>query len=298
MDVPALKSRVETYSQIVTLSAVAIYAAGFIVLSAQHASLGLPQLNLLRPRILSAGVLLFLFAGIPAWESLKLGEARTFASTDPTSPDKVRRGIELFPALMLAVAFSAMLARQLLVGGYTTPGTHDGRAVLGFLPFAAIVASVDVWLPPKYVRMIVLTIASVWLLLCIYWTRDESLYFLFAWFSWCVWTTMRTYGPITNVQRLKTVNLIQTVLGGIGTFGIFALAIYPRIPSVFGGGEPIPATISFVLQNNQPPIGNVPQLKVWMLDETDAGFFFLDSRDGKKAVYIPRNEVSAIHFGD
>ena len=64
-----LKARVETVVQVTTLGAVALYVSGFVVLSVHHSRFGIPQLNLFRPKILFAGVLFCLLAGIPVLET-------------------------------------------------------------------------------------------------------------------------------------------------------------------------------------------------------------------------------------
>jgi hypothetical protein len=39
-------------------------------------------------------------------------------------------------------------------------------------------------------------------------------------------------------------------------------------------------------------------MAVFLIDETDTGFYILKSRDAKRAMYIPRGVVSLIYFGD
>lgn len=290
-----LKKRVEILAHIVTVSAIAIYVCGFVVLSVQHASLGLPQVNLLRPRILSAGVLLIVFAGIPTLGMFQIGEVREFLTGNHAVKDRFRATVRLGPVAIMALAVLAFLFRQLLVG---SPGTHDFRGFLGLALSIGLITALEVWFPPVWVRRLIITVSVAWLIFCVYLTMDKTLYILLGWFSWCAFTTVQTYGALKRPEELWTVNLFQTIVGTVITFGFFAVYVYPRIPAIRGGGEAIPATLSFVLQDKQPPVGTTQQLKVWMVDETDTGFYFLQSKESKKAVFVPRNEVSAIFFGE
>jgi hypothetical protein len=62
------------------------------------------------------------------------------------------------------------------------------------------------------------------------------------------------------------------------------------------GGAPIPVTFQFA--DKQPPVGTDSKMKAWIIDETDAGFYFLQSKDSKKAIFIPRNAVTAVYYGE
>jgi hypothetical protein len=138
MNEEAFKKRLETLAHLLTVTVIAVYVCGFIVLAVQHASFGLPQLNLLRPRILSAGVLLIVFAGIPALETLRISDVRKFVSANPTLPDKFAPALHMAPLLISMMAVSAFFFRQLLVGSWFSSGTHDSWVFLGLVPFAAL----------------------------------------------------------------------------------------------------------------------------------------------------------------
>ena len=91
-------------------------------------------------------------------------------------------------------------------------------------------------------------------------------------------------------------NLVQTVVGVVATFSFFGVLVYPRIPAMVGGGEPLPATIAFV-QDKKPPIGESDRLRVWLLDETDDGYYFIHDKNSKNAVFVPKSEIRAVYFG-
>jgi hypothetical protein len=293
-----VRNHISTLAQATTLAAIAIYIFGFMVLSVQHASFGLPQINLLRPKIVSAGLLLCVFAAIPIWETLKIVEVQQFAAITPNTPERFKAGLKMLPWLLMAMTVSAFICRQLLVGSWFSPGTHEYWLVLGLLPLPAVAVASQVWPWSLPLRIVALTLATAWLVFGAFRTRDKTFYVLIGWFSWCAFVTLKSYGHLVNIERLRTMSLFQAVMAVSSTFVIFGLFVYGQIPAMLGGGEAVPATISFVMQDKQPPVGNTQQLKVWMVDETDAGFYFLVKKDAKNAIVVPRNGVSAIYFGE
>ncbi len=91
--------------------------------------------------------------------------------------------------------------------------------------------------------------------------------------------------------RINYFTVILTVFGVVGMFGQY---IFPKIPSVVCGGASVPATIQF---QDKLPNGEYSKSKVWLIEETDAGFYYLPTEDSKKAVFIPRSVVTAIYYG-
>ena len=99
-----------------------------------------------------------------------------------------------------------------------------------------------------------------------------------------------------NLNAVPIRGWVQGVMTGFGTVGFFALLLYPALPSAFLGGVPVPITFQFA--DKSMPIANSPQLKGWLLDETDDGFYFIQDKNTKKAVFIPRSDVTAVFYGE
>jgi hypothetical protein len=66
-----LRSRIQLVTQVAAIFAVISYAAGFLTISLHNASLGILQQSLLRPKILSAGILFLVLTGLPVLEAAR-----------------------------------------------------------------------------------------------------------------------------------------------------------------------------------------------------------------------------------
>jgi hypothetical protein len=291
------KKRIEIVAQTLAVAVLATYVSGFIVLTVYHSNLGISQLNLLRPKILAAGVLVGILFGIPVVETLRLPKVKAFLVIPPYTREKWSAGLAMLPSLVVVMVLTGGLLRQMFVGSWFSPGTHILWVLWGTAPLLVASAAVDTWPVPKFVRWSVFILALVWLVYCLYRTRDRILWAVVAWFLWCAFAGLRMYGPLTNTEKLRTVDLAQIVFGVVTTFGVFGLWLYDCLPAMLMGGEPVPATISFKVQDKSPLEGN-QRAKVWIIDETAEGFYFLPTKDAKKAVFIPRETVGAIYYGD
>jgi hypothetical protein len=295
MDIDRIKNDASTLAQLVTVVAVAVYALGFLVLSVQHASVGLPQLSLLRPRIVSAGVLLCISAAIPMLEAVRV--LIRFLPWPATVEEWIKVAPKLVSELFFVVAASSVLLRQVMVGSYFSPGTHFVWSVVGFVVLAAWTVAIQVREMRPVIRRVGLLLAICFFLFALYRTKDTTTWILFGWFAWCSLVVVQAYGPLTDLRKLRYVNLVQTVVGVVATFSFFGVLVYPRIPAMVGGGEPLPATISFNA-DKKPPVGQSDSLRVWLLDETDDGYYFLQDKNSKNAVFVPKSEVRAVFFGN
>ncbi len=43
---------------------------------------------------------------------------------------------------------------------------------------------------------------------------------------------------------------------------------------------------------------NVSKAKVWVIDETDVGFYVIRTKAEKKAIFVPRGFIKTIYFGE
>src|SRR5215831_7799505 len=68
MDEQKWETRLKVLTQVAAICLAGIYVAGFLVVSVYHVRYGIPGFDFLRPRIISAGVLFFLFLAFPLWE--------------------------------------------------------------------------------------------------------------------------------------------------------------------------------------------------------------------------------------
>jgi hypothetical protein len=288
VDEQSIKSRLEILTPIAGGAAILVYVVGFLVLSIHHASFGILDSGLLRPRILSAGVIFCILTLIPAIETIRLSGPDSFEINALTDKDEIKNLFSMIPYMVFPLIGSGMIIR-IWVGGEQPFLEHVGW-IAGMLLGGGLVFAIPLRNKGTLVKALRSVIAMCWICFCLYKTRDHMWWLLSAWFMWCAFITFQVSGTIKNFERLKTVNVAQTVVTAFGTIAAFGLFIYPRVPALVGGGSPIPATLCFAAAA-QPN-------RMWILDDTDAGFYLLPVKDAKKAIFIPRSGVTEIQYGD
>ncbi len=71
MNADTFKTQAQAAYHGATVAALAIYVIGFLILSLHHAYFGIPQVSLLRGRIISTGLLFCVLAAIPVIETVR-----------------------------------------------------------------------------------------------------------------------------------------------------------------------------------------------------------------------------------
>ncbi len=305
MDEEKLRSRIPVLAQLTGILAVVTYGAGFLVLSLHHASFGISQFNLLRPKIISAGVLFFVLAALAAIEtaqafSFQLGIDKLPETHNISVPPRRDvRWVYSLALLLSALVISALLLRQFL--GDSPPGDALYSWALGaVVPSAAAFAAIPFVIMRKRkwelaACVVVVVLSVVWMAYCIYRTRDTTFSILVGWFLLCSYNFYLVRGALKDIRQLSNVNWIQVLTLGMGTVVFFGDQVYPRIRPGFGGGSPSEATVQFV---DKSPFDATGKARVWFIDETDFGFYVIRSKEAKKAIFLPRNTIAAIYFGE
>ncbi len=305
MDEGKLRSRIAVLAQLTGILAVVTYGAGFLALSLHHASFGISQFNLLRPKIISAGVLFFVLAALAAIETTQAFgfhlDGDKLPGTDNISVPTRRhvRWIYSLAFLLIALVASALLLRQFL--GDSPPGDALYSWAFGAVfPSAAAVAAIPLLFMRKRkgelaACVVVVVLSVLWMVYCIYRTRDTTFSVLVGWFLLCSYDFYVVRGALKDIRQLSNVNWVQAATLAMGTAVFFGVQVYPRIRSGFGGGSPSQATVQFV---DKSPFDGTGEARVWFIDETDFGFYVIRSKEAKKAIFLPRNTIAAIYFGE
>lgn len=299
-----IQARIQLMTHAAALVAVILYAAGFLTLSLHHAYFGVAQFGLLRPKILSAGILLLVFFALPVLEVArvyglwKFGDPRLQNADDKQVEPHDRLNF-LHLSRLVALLTSAM-AISIAIRPFLVNYDPDKKLLVWSLVMVAgfVLALVGVRILGKKHPLTcrLLRVSSILLFPLGLWRmNDLKLVGLVVWFCWSAWIGHEVSGAFKNLENLRNSHWHIVVLNAVGTVSLFTLLIYPNVRPAFGGGAPTPATFYFSAKN---PIGDAGQAQIWLLDETDAGYYILNSKEAKKAVFIPRGAVSAIYFGE
>jgi hypothetical protein len=306
----SLRTRVQLLTQVGALLLVIVYIAGFSTISLYHASFGISlQFNLFRPRILSAGTIFIVLTALgmvvaaqtfQLWTSEHTSENTRQAEALPGRPR-----IHKYAALPVRILFflyfatfvSYVIARYLFIDGYELEERFGGwyLAMLLVGPIVGATAGVLQHMG-KPILSVTLSLAGIIFMgFCLWRIHEATLTALLVWFSFGAFTTHSLRELIVNPSKLKEVNWHWSLVWAVSILTLFATAIYPHIKSSLGGGALVPATFQFV---DNSILDNVSRAKVWVIDETDVGFYFVRSKNEKKAIFVPRGFIKTIYFGE
>jgi hypothetical protein len=285
------KDHVPIVAQSLAIFGLLVVGCGFLSLTVYHASLGIPQTSFLRPKIVSTGLLLVVFA------ASGLVPAIFYAAHKPkfegTFKEKFINNLLTVEAYLLGVVAASSIYIRPFLGGWGDVLGNKLKwfGLIGIVPAFISAYPAKQWPWWAYVLRFAVMVASISYGLIR--LGDSPLAILIGWLVWCGYAVYFARFVFRLPDRFNYLYSVMTVVGIVSVFGA---NIYPRISPTLCGGAPVPATITF--SEKQPPLGSSPQLKVWLVDETDAGYYFLQTKDAKKAVYIPRAGVSLIVYGD
>jgi hypothetical protein len=102
------------------------------------------------------------------------------------------------------------------------------------------------------------------------------------------------YEMTVRSWRLRLGDWPQSLTTLLALLTVFATVFYPHIKSSWGGGEPLPISLTLTKDFYALPNQSVACL---LIDETDSGFYVVGQTD-KHATFIPRAAVASIHFAD
>jgi len=192
--------------------------------------------------------------------------------------------------------FSFVIARYLFVDGYEWEDRFGvwGLAILVAGPTIGATALILRQKRP-FLSVTLSLSAIIFIAFCLWRMHDATLIALLSWFCIGAFTAHSLRELVVNPSKLKQVNWHWSLVWTVSILTLFATSIYPHIKSSLGGGAPVPATFQFV---DNSVLDNVSKLKVWVIDETDVGFYVIRTKAEKKAIFVPRGFIKTIYFGD
>lgn len=295
------KERLDLVSRAGAILLVALYGAGFLVVSFRDASYGIVEFGVFRTRLLSAGIIFAIFLGIPFLEACRvfgLLGVPAFESRIGGRDEKLDSSAFSVRSMQIFVFISSSLGTAFFMRMLLADFDWSLRFVLLYLSYMAVVSAVLVArgfgrLRNSAVLSIVVLTVTVALLAFLITMRQWDYLLLLAWFALVGRLTFQMDSPIREPRKLIEANWTLTVLNIVAVFGLFAVFLYPKIRPVYGGGEPTKVVLEFATVS---PIGKSAKSEVWLVDETNEGYYVIHGLNDHKAIFIPRPSVSAVYF--
>jgi hypothetical protein len=299
---PELKSHLEVAARAGAIAVVALYVAGFLVVTFADASHGIVGFGLFRTRVLTAGILLFflLAIGLLNWSRVfgrwgfpKSGEHKIKGTIVPEARAKL-----YFGAMNLLWYFWSSLALAYFICMYVLHCNSPWRFWTVLLGLAVIYAGVATFYKFQFSRHpLVCAVLSLFAIGAgiagLIFLRDKKLGLVLGWFLLVGYVADYVEKQIRQARLLGDVEWHWLLFNVLGVVAFFSLWVYPQIPPSLGGGKPTRVVFQFF---NTSPIDGSTKDPLWMLDEVDMGFYVLRTPDERKAVFLPRSVVSAIYF--
>jgi hypothetical protein len=304
MDQLELKNRLDVAARAGAIMLVALYGAGFLVVSFHNALYGIVEFGLFRTKLLSAGIVFAIFFGIPFWESshifglfgLQAWILKILERDQNLEPSPLFKW-----SLQTLVFFSTAAGICFFLRILLADLDFSLRGVLAYLVIASIAPAVIMPVAWGNVRSraarICLVIAAfgviVLFLVGLMVVHQWTFLVLFAWFVMVGSLARQMNSPIREPKKLLEVNWHLSLLNLVGLFGLFAGFIYPKIKPAFGGGQPTHVVLQFA---NASPVDNSAKMDVLLVDETDGGYYFIRTPEDRKAIFVPKSLVAAVYF--
>jgi hypothetical protein len=275
-----------------------MYGAGFVIVTLHHAQFGVAELSLLKVRVLAAGVLFMVLTLLPV-----IAAARTYGMFGLGGPHIVevrhkpedRHLHEITIALGLYLSsFGLALATSILFDD--EPSVPPRWAFFVILPamfwFAPLIGRLFETHPRKCAALNALVMVGLGSVGTVAW--GFSFLIRTLWFYACCLSTLLMRDSLRQPGFFKRVELERFVAVPLGLILLFSVFVYGTANPKFGGGAPVPVLLHVTPEAAKLLGGEAVSL--WLIDQTDYGFYFLRRREDKKAILLPRSSIRAVEF--
>lgn len=269
----------------------AIYGTGYLVVSIYHASLGLNEINALRPKVAAAGLL---FLVLTSCAVLLAFHVFNFVKSDrdmSTTQKLIIAGMMLY-CFDIAGALGVSLLMDYdnnqplnsIVSTLWASGVLVALAAVGGRNYR----QVQLWKAHWLFQLACILVTASLLVMSMprhgqFGCRQFALYLATVQFAAA---SLSNVNPLLATSRFNIYT--TTIVTMLLPFITFSLWVYPHTHAAFGGGEPTAAEMSLV-----PSL--VPKISVRIIDETEAGYYLIESTDTRVS-FIPRSRVTQVIF--
>ncbi len=278
-----------------------MYATGFVILALYLARFGITELSLLRPRILSTGVLFLLLSAIPMFSVSRTFALFGFGLKKPAMPGSRNVQNQGFLKLQLGFFFYPICCGLASVSGFLLGDLEFLRSpgltllLLLFVPvLGTAVLTNYVFDRFRYALTIGVFLTCCAFVAVILRYADRGFLWLTVWYYAVGLITVITYHVVGDPSSRHGLQWEMAPFWLIGLLSFYVLLVYGNIQPQFGGGKPRPVVMYF---STKTPAANSDSAEVMLLEETDQGYYILLHADEKTALFVRRDLVAVVRFG-
>ncbi len=289
---------IDALSKLTALVLVLVYVSGFLITSLNDFRYGFSEMNPLRPRIIAAGGWFGLFLAVP-FAMVKQWTRHSLWKQNLSKWHKAALLLYVYYALcQFLMVYSTYIFAFDETKGPPVPTPATWKIVLAILFILIAIVLVGAYYS-RLPRWLVAT--SIFLFLgWIIWSAYSSMFVKHTFQRDAPTLWMLGAGALVYLEmrdrawKPKLGYWPRTLVVLLFILTVFATVYYPHIMSKWGGGAPL--SVAITLSKDAPDHGG-QVVACSLIDETDSGFYVIGSGD-RHATFIPRAEVSLVHFAD
>jgi hypothetical protein len=289
---------IDSVSKAVAVCIALLYVSGFLITSLHDFNYGFLDMNPLRPRILAAGGWFLVFLIIPLSLVTALTKHKLWNKPDEGWFKLAGLGIAYYTSsrlILIGANFVFDFDKAVIDRGHLWQ-IWAAILVCSFIVIGGLAFSVS---RTKITKKILTVATCVFLAFFLLFGADAlfspNRFHLSAITLWMMWIGVLSYWEMNaRSWKLTIGSWPQSLVFLLAVLAVFAIKYYPHIKSSWGGGTPIPVTIT--LTKDSPVLAN-QRVICLLIDETDLGFYVIGNND-KYATFLPRGSVALMRFSD
>jgi hypothetical protein len=297
--------RLEAVTKLSAVLAGMIYAAGFFIVSIDHARFGISEVGLFRPRIFTAGatfMLLVLVGGLSVFRTfgifLKVRHPMAIIKWTPDTQSRANAFLilNLFSVVTgLAYTFAFILNPRRISADLDW--IWAARSGLWFLLYGGslffVVGKSNLMLERPWSCVILAFLLNAERFI-ISFQEDRSVLLLSVFIYFSGLTAFYLYDEFksASLRSLEFERLIPLAASLLIFYGTW---VYGMILPIYGGGLPVSAILYL-----DRPIAGLPSggTVAAIIEETDQGYYFLLKQNpDSRAIFVRRSDVAGVRFG-
>jgi hypothetical protein len=301
LDRDELKSQVDFLLRFGALAGIALYVAGFVIVTLGDLSYGVVAFSIFRTRVLAAGALFFVFAVFPILDlSVIFGQHRASILRQIDTTSRSNRAVRLYAWAIAMLMFFTSCWLKAFFGSFYLLGDPGISEFMGVFIIFAATSSVVLAFCLTFTNQRLIGTCLCFLVMGgalgkVLLKKASTFGELLAWCAAIALLRRFVKKEIKEAADLRFISWGMLVLYVLMLCFGFSKYFYPKVEAQFGGGKPVSVTLHLT---GPPPIGINSITHVWLLDETDSGYYVLRAESDRTVVFVSRAVVSAVYFGE